>query len=317
MPAVPSHDHPHDHPHEHSHEHGVARDADRRYLVVALLLLLGFMAVEVIVGMLAHSLALISDAGHMLTDVGAIGMALLAMRLASRPAQGHYTYGFKRVEILSAQANGLTLVLLAAWFGVEAIQRLIAPAAVQGKLVTVVAVAGIVVNLLAVWAMSKANRRSLNVEGSFQHILTDLYAFIATAIAGVLVWWTGWNRLDAVAALVVAALMLKAGVGLLLESARVFLEAAPRGLDPAAIAEAMRAVGAVTRIEDLHVWEITSGMPALSARLYVEPSTDAHAVRQQVEAVLRTRFAITHSTLQTDHAAFDQDLAATNCTLAS
>jgi cobalt-zinc-cadmium efflux system protein len=293
--------HSHDHGHHHDHSHGVAKDADKRYLVIALLLLLGFMATEVVVGILAKSLALISDAGHMLTDVGSIALALVAMRLAARPATGSYTYGLKRVEILSAQANGLTLLLLSVWFVVEAVRRLIHPPQVEGVLVTVIAVVGIGVNLLAVWAMSKANRQSLNVEGSFQHILTDLYAFIATAIAGAIIWWSGWNRVDALAALVVAGLMLKAGVGLVRDSGRIFLEAAPRGLDPEAIAAAICGVPDVVRLDDLHVWEVTSGMPALSGHLVVHEDIDCHEVRGRVEAMLHDRFNILHTTLQTDH----------------
>jgi cobalt-zinc-cadmium efflux system protein len=208
----------------------------------------------------------------------------------------------KRVEILSAQANGVTLLLLSVWFIVEAIQRLFDPPNVEGQLVTVIAVVGIGVNLLAVWVMSKANRQSLNVEGSFQHILTDLYAFIATAIAGGIIWWSGWNRVDAVAALVVAGLMLKAGIGLVRDSARIFLEAAPRGLDPVVIGAAICAVPAVTRLDDLHVWEVTSGMPALSGHLFVDLTVDCHDTRRIVEAMLHDRFSIAHTTLQTDHA---------------
>jgi cobalt-zinc-cadmium efflux system protein len=303
----------HAHDHHHDHSHGVARDADRRYLIIALLLLLAFMGVEVGVGILAHSLALISDAGHMLTDVGSIALALVAMRLASRPASGSYTFGLKRAEILSAQANGLTLLLLSIWFIVEAIQRLINPPIVQGVLVTVVAVVGIGVNVLAVWVMSKANRQSLNVEGSFQHILTDLYAFIATAIAGAIIWWSGWNRVDAIAALVVAGLMMKAGIELVRASGRIFLEAAPQGLDPATISAAIRAVPAVTRLDDLHVWEVTSGMPALSAHVFVSHEIDCHDVRRTIEAMLHDRFAILHTTLQTDHAAIDDVQGSAGC----
>lgn len=290
---------PHEHDHHHDHSHGVAPDADKKYLTIALLLLLGFMAVEVVVGILAKSLALISDAGHMLTDVGSIGLALVAMRLASRPASGSYTFGLKRVEILSAQANGLTLLLLSVWFIVEAIRRLIDPPVVEGLLVTVIAVVGIGVNLLAVWAMSKANRQSMNVKGSFQHVLTDLYAFIATAISGALIWWTGWVRLDAVASLIVAALMLKAGFGLVRDSGRVFLEAAPANLKPDEIKGAMLDVPGVEAVEDLHVWEVTSGMIALSAHLFLR-GPDHRATRLRVESLLHDRFGIRHTTLQTD-----------------
>jgi polyisoprenoid-binding protein YceI len=191
--------------HEHGsegHTHGVSDNADGRYLAIALALIVGFMLTEVIVGVIASSLVLISDAGHMLTDAGAISLSLITMRLAARPAKGDFTYGLKRTEILSAQANGITLLLLAAWFVYEAVRRLISPPEVEGGLVLLIALIGIVVNLLATWAIGKADRQSLNVEGSFQHILTDLYAFIATAVAGGVIYFTGgFDRADAIAAL--------------------------------------------------------------------------------------------------------------------
>ncbi len=301
--------HSHAHDHDHGHTHGVSADADRRYLVITLLLLVGFMLLEVVVGLLASSLALISDAGHMLTDAGSIGLSLLAMRLAARPAGGRFTFGLKRAEILSAQANGVTLLLLSGWFIIEAVRRLIAPPVVQGSLVTWVALAGIVVNLAAVWAMSKANRQSMNVEGSFQHLLTDLYAFIATAVAGGLIWWTGWNRFDAIAALIVAGLMLKAGVGLVRASGRVFLEAAPPHLHPDAIRASICATAGVTALRDLHIWEVTSGFPALAAHVFVRAEDDCHEKRRELEAMLHERYAIEHTTLQMDHAAEGDALA--------
>lgn len=284
------------------HSHGVSRDADRRYLVAALALLLAFMAAEVVVGIIASSLALISDAGHMLTDAGSIGLSLFAIRMAAQPARGRYTFGFKRVEILSAQVNGGTLLVLAAWFVYEAIRRLISPPQVEGVLVTVVAVVGIAVNLAAVWFMGKANRQSLNIQGSYKHILNDLYAFIATAIAGGIIWATGWNRVDAIAALVVAALMLKAGWELVRDSGRIFLEASPKNLDPAAVRASILATNGVTGISDLHIWEVTSGFPALAAHVFVRPEDDCHDKRHELEAMLRDRYRIEHATLQMDHA---------------
>ena len=289
--------------HDHAgHGHGVSRDADKRWLAIALGLLLAFMAVEVVVGILARSLALISDAGHMLTDAGSIALALFAIRMAARPATGRYTFGFKRVEILSAQANGITLLLLTAWFVYEAIRRLITPPPVQGPLMTLVAVVGIAVNLAAVWLMSRANRQSLNIRGSYVHILNDLYAFIATAVAGGVIWLTGWNRLDAIAALVVAALMLKAGVELVRDSGRVFLEAAPKNLDPVAVRASILTTPGVTAITDLHVWEVTSGFPALAAHVFVRVEDDCHDKRRELEAMLLERYEIEHTTLQMDHA---------------
>lgn len=291
--------------HGHSHSHAINPDADRRYLGTAMALLLTFMTGEVIAGLIASSLALISDAGHMLTDAGAVAMSLVVMRLSQRPAAGPFTYGLKRAEILSAQINGITLVALAGWFIIEGIRRFISPPHVDGLLVTWVALAGIGVNLLATWSISKANRESLNVEGCFQHILTDLYAFIATAIAGALIHWTGIYRLDALAALFVAGLMLRAGAGLLKESGRVFMEAAPKGVDPEEIGRAMAADDAVHEVHDLHVWEVTSGFPALSAHVLVRGdgpcSGECHTVRRRLESLLARRFHIEHSTLQVDH----------------
>ncbi|MEU4195276.1 cation diffusion facilitator family transporter [Kribbella sp. NPDC026611] len=286
----------------HGHGHGVSAQADRKYLSGALALIVGFMAAEVIVGFAAGSLALITDAAHMLTDAIAILLALIAIRLAAKPPAGGYTYGFKRVEILSAQANGITLLLLAAYFVYEAVNRMIHPPEVKGALVLITGVAGIVVNLFATWLISKANRSSLNVEGAFQHILNDLFAFVATALAGLVVLLTGFARADAIAALVVAALMLKAGVSLVRDSGRIFLEAAPARIDPQALGAELCAVEGVVEVHDLHVWEITSGEPAASAHILVAQGLDCHQIRVQIETLLAERHHLTHSTLQVDHA---------------
>ncbi|MFJ6777195.1 cation diffusion facilitator family transporter [Kitasatospora sp. NPDC091257] len=288
------------------HSHGVAADADRRWLLSALALIVVFMAGEVVVGFAAQSLALISDAAHMLTDAASIVLALIAMRLAARPARGGYTYGLKRAEILSAQANGVTLLVLSAWLGYEAITRLLEPPEVTGSLVLITALVGIVVNLAATWCMSKANRSSLNVEGAFQHVLTDLYAFIATAVAGAVVLITGFARADAIASLIVVALMLKAGIALVRDSGRIFLEAAPAGIDPDAVADRMVTEPLVEEIHDLHIWEITSGQPALSAHILVTPGGDCHAVRRSLQRRLSEEYGITHSTLQVDHVGEDE-----------
>ncbi|MCY0930216.1 cation diffusion facilitator family transporter [Streptomyces sp. H27-H1] len=297
----------HDHDQEHGgghggHAHGVAADADRRWLTVALVMIAVFMATEVVVGVMANSLALISDAAHMLTDVASIVLALIAMRLAARPAKGSYTYGLKRVEILSAQANGLTLLLLSVWLAYEAIHRLISPPEVTGGLVLATALVGVAVNVVATWAISKANRTSLNVEGAYQHILTDLFGFIATAIAGAVVLFTGFARADAIASLLVVALMLKAGYGLVRDSGRIFLEAAPAGIAPDALGDLLVDQKGVVEVHDLHVWTITSGQSALSAHVLVEPGGDCHAVRRDLKQLLAAGPGITHTTLQVDHA---------------
>jgi cobalt-zinc-cadmium efflux system protein len=283
------------------HSHGVSADADRGKLTIVLALIVGFMAVEVVVGTLVNSLALLSDAAHMLTDAAAIGLALIAIRLAQRPAQGAFTFGLKRTEILSAQLNGATLLVLGLLIVYEGVRRLVDPPEVEGVAVLSVALVGVVVNLVATWTLSKANRESLNVEGAFQHIVTDLAAFIATAIAGVIILATGFGRADGIAALLVAALMLWAAWGLLRESGRIFLEAAPRGTDVQAIGRAMAGSAGVVEVHDLHVWEVSSGFPALSAHVTVGRDVDCHARRRDIESMLRDRFHIEHTTLQVDH----------------
>jgi cobalt-zinc-cadmium efflux system protein len=294
------------HQHEtHGHTHGASPDADWRWLAAATALIVVFMAGEVTAGLIAHSLALLSDAAHMLTDAAAIGLALVTARVAGRPAHGGYTYGLRRLEILSAQANGITLVLLAAWLAYEAVRRLITPQPVAAGVMLGVAIVGVFVNLAASWLLARANgastRRSLNMEGAAAHVLTDLYAFIATAVAAIVILATGFNRADAVATLVVVALMLHAGAGLVRDSGRIFLEAAPAGLDLAALGTEMADRPHVAEVHDLHIWEITTGMPAASAHVLVDPRQDCHAVRADLEELLSSRYGITHLTLQLDH----------------
>lgn len=284
------------------HTHGVSADTDRRWLATALALITAFMAVEVVVGVIAGSLALLSDAAHMLTDAASIVLSLIAMRLAARPARGGFTYGLKRAEILSAQANGLTLLLLGAWLAYESVRRLIDPPPVEGGLMLVTALVGIGVNLAATWCISQANRTSLNIEGAYQHILNDLFAFIGTAVAALVIVLTGFTRADPLATLMVVALMAKAGYGLLRESGRVFLEAAPADVDPDALGDRLVARSTVVEVHDLHVWQITSGQAALSAHVLVESAGDCHAVRRDLEDLLRHDYGITHTTLQVDHA---------------
>ena len=312
-------DHNHDHEHAHAdagevghghdhaggghagHAHGVSADADSSKLAIALGLIVAFMCVEVVTGVVAHSLALLSDAGHMLTDAAALGFSIAAVKLAQRPAKGAMTYGLKRVEILSAQANGVTLLVLAAFIIYESIHRLVSPPKVTAGLILAIAIVGVAVNLVATWTLAKANRQSLNVEGSFQHLLTDLYAFIGTAIAAGVILATGFQRADPIASLLVAGLMLHSSYGLLKASGRVFLEAAPEGLDPDAIGKEMAAQPGVVEVHDLHVWEVTSGFPVLSAHVLVKTDCNCHATRRELERTLHDRFKLEHTTLQVDH----------------
>jgi cobalt-zinc-cadmium efflux system protein len=305
------HDHDHDQPggghdgHHHGpggHTHRPSASADARLLTAALALIGGFLVAEVIVGFAVGSVALLSDAAHMLTDAGSLALALVAMRLAARPAGGPLTYGWRRIEILSAQANGFALLALALVLAVPAIGRLVHPTGVAGTPVLVTALVGVAVNIGATTLLARADRRSLNVEGAFQHVLTDLFAFLATAAAGLVIILTGFTRADPLAALVVAAMMVRAGYGLIRDTGRVFMEAAPVGVDPAEIGRALASLDEVADVHDLHVWEVTSGMAALSAHLLVDPAGDCHRIQEAARQLLRERWRIDHVTLQVDHA---------------
>jgi cobalt-zinc-cadmium efflux system protein len=294
--------------HRHGHDHGqiharVTGTADKRLLALSLALLLAFLAAEVVFGIVASSLALLADAGHMLTDAASLALALLAASLAGRPPGGRWTFGFGRVEILAAQVNGITLLLFGVWIVYEAIRRLIDPPQVDAAVVGVVAVVGIVVNLVVVALLSRAERQSLNIRGAYLHIATDLAAFVGTGLAAVLILITGWNRLDPVASLVVAGLMFGAAWSLLRESGRIFLEGAPESAPPADVGPAIVAHPGVVEVHDLHVWTVTDGFPALSAHVLVQPGADCHRIRLELEGVLHDRFGIDHTTLQVEHVA--------------
>jgi cobalt-zinc-cadmium efflux system protein len=305
-------EHPESGQHQHNrpggadeHGHGVTASSDSRYIAIALGLIVSFLVFEVIMAFVGNSLALLADAGHMLTDAGALGASLFAVRLARWPASGPWTFGFKRAEVLSAQANGITLLVVSALVAFEAISRLSHPVAVTGGIVVTVAAVGVAVNVAATWVMARANRDSINVKGAFAHIVTDLYAFIGTLIAGIVIIFTGFEWADAIASLIVVGLMLHAAWGLLRETGRILLEAAPEGYAPGDIIAAITGQPGVASVHDVHVWLITSGFPALSAHVLVRRPADCHQARRELEQLLCERFGLDHTTLQVDHAPDD------------
>jgi len=260
------------------------------------------MAAEIVAGTIGHSLALLADAGHMLTDAAALAFALVASAVAGRPAAGRWTFGYSRLEILAAQTNGITLGLLALWVVWSAVHRLVHPQDVRGGLVLVVALGGVAASVAASLVLSRASRESLNVRAAFLHLLTDVAAFGVAALAGGLILATGWDRFDPIASLAVAALMLWSSAQLPRESTLIFLERAPGDADPDAIGRALVAEQDVVEVHDLHVWTVTSGFPALSAHVLVTPGADCHAARRRLEVILSDRFGLTHTTLQVEHA---------------
>jgi cobalt-zinc-cadmium efflux system protein len=289
-------------PHDH-HHHTVAPDADRRRLGAALALILGFMVAEVAASVIAGSLALLSDAAHMLTDAASLALALVAARLAARPPSGRFTFGLGRAEVLSAQVNGAALLVLAGVIAVEAVQRFASPPEVEGGLVLVVGLLGAGVNVAAAWQLARAERRSLNVEGARAHVLADLYASLGAAAAGLVVLTTGASEADPVAALLVAVLMVRSGWSLLREASTVLLEGSPSGVRTEDVGRALAGAPGIVEVHDLHVWEVTTGFPALAAHVLVRPGDDCHGRRRELEQLLHDRFGIQHTTLQVDHEA--------------
>ncbi len=304
--APPNNHAGHDHAGHGHHHHAIDRDADRRLLWAALFINLGFAVAEVVAGLIAGSVALVSDAAHMVTDAGAIAIALIAVRLAARPAGGRYTFGLGRSEILSAQLNGVTMFVFAGLIGYAAIGRVLDPPSVDGSLIIVVGVLGAFVNGAVAWILSRASRASLNVRGAALHNLADLWSSIGAAIAGVVIVTVGWTQADGIAALTVCALMIWGGWGLLRDSSRVLLEAAPDGIDPDEIGRALAARPGVREVHDLHVWEVTSGFPALAAHVRVAPGDDCHARRRMLQAFLHDEYGLDHVTLQIDHEHTDE-----------
>lgn len=290
----------------HAHSHRPGAHADQRLLTATLVLVVAFLVVELTVGVLAHSLALLADAGHMVTDALAIGGAVAAGRLARRPATAVWTYGFTRAEVLSAAVNGVVLVVAAALVTVEAVGRLLHPLAVAGGPMVAVGLAGVAVNVAATALLSRANRAALHVEGVFRHVVTDLWAFAATVVAGLVVLGTGFRRADPAASLVVVVLMAVAAWGLLRASGRVLLEAAPDTVDLEEVRQHLLGTRHVTDVHDLHAWAITSDLPALSAHVVLEDRCfeEGHAPRvlDQLQACLAGHFDLEHSTFQLEPA---------------
>ncbi len=296
-------------------EHVVSPNGDLRYVLVALILISVFLGGEVVAAILGSSLVLFADAGHMLTDVAALAMSAWALRLVRRPAAGRWTYGFRRAEVLSAAVNGVTLVAIGLLIGVEAIQRFITPRSVNGPLILIVAIVGAIVNVASAYALARANRRSLNIRGAYAHIVTDLYAFIGTAIAGLVIILTKWERADAVASLVVVALMARSAWGLLRDAGKVLLEATPDDLDLADVRRHLATVSHVLDVHDLHAWSLSSDFTTLSAHVVVEQGCfdDGHApqILDELQTCLSTHFAVEHATFQLEpstHESHEGDL---------
>ena len=282
----------------HAHDHG--RAADRRVLAAALVLVVAFAIVELAGGLLADSLALLADAGHMAGDAGSLGLALFAAWIAARPATAARTYGFRRAEILAALANGVALVAIAIWVFVEAADRFRDPAEPLGGWMLAVGAAGLAVNALVAWLMLRGGSGSLNVRAALRHVLADLLGSVGVVAAALVVLTTGWAYADPVASVAIGVLVLGSSWGVLRESVGILLEESP--VDAHEVGHAMAALPGVVEVHDLHIWTITSGFPALSAHVLVDRGADAQAIRMELERILHERFGLDHTTLQVEQA---------------
>ncbi len=291
--------HLHDHSHAgHSHDRG---NADRRALAIVFALTAGFMVVEVIGGLLTGSLALLADAGHMLSDAVSLGVALFAVWLAARPATPQRSFGYKRAEILAALFNGVTLVAISVWIFYEAYRRLSEPPEILGAPMLAVAVVGLLVNVAGAAILARSGGESLNVQGALRHVLADLAGSVGAIAASVVIITTGWVYADPLISVLIGLLVLGSSWRLLRDSVNVLLEQAPRGLDAEEVGTSMVGVPGVEEVHDLHVWTITSGFPALAAHVLVGRNQDCHARRRDLEKLLANDFGIEHTTLQVDH----------------
>ena len=278
-----------------------AHRGEKRALATALLLVLGFAGVEAGAGLVSGSLALLADAAHMLSDALALGLALFAAWLAYRPATPERSFGWRRAEVLAALANALVLVALGAWIVWEAVGRLSDPPGVTGGWVLAAGIAGLLVNLAAARVLHGAGS-GLNVRAAMLHVLADLASSAGVVVAGLVVLATGWAYADPVAAILIGLLVVLSTAGVLRETVGVLLEGAPAGMDAREVGAAIAATEGVVGVHDLHLWTITSGFPALSAHVLVAAGADCHAIRRELEVLMRDRFELTHTTLQVEHA---------------
>jgi cobalt-zinc-cadmium efflux system protein len=284
---------------DHSHSHSAA-NANQRRLLIALAITALMTVVELVGGVLSNSLALLGDAGHMFTDTLALGLSVVALTLAKRPASQTRTYGFHRAEVLAALTNGTILVLICGFIFYESYQRLVSPPEVRGSLMLVVAAIGFLANLIGILILRSASRDNLNVKGAFLHMWGDTISSIGVIVASVIILVTGWTMVDPIISIFIGLLILRGAISLVLESSDILLEAAPKHLDVTQISSALKEIEGIRDVHDLHLWTITSGIYALSCHLLIEDrmvSSSSHVV-EEVNQALSQKFGIGHSTLQ-------------------
>jgi cobalt-zinc-cadmium efflux system protein len=290
-----SHAHQHDHKHDHKHDHSHAPGKSQRILLLVLGLNAVYMLAEAIGGYLANSLALLSDAGHMLTDVAALALSLFAARFAMRPATPRKTY---RMEILAALANGVTLIVISLLISYEAWHRLRQAEIVNSRIMIVISMGGLLVNLISAKVLHGAHQHDLNLRGAFLHVMGDLFGSLAAIVAGLLILWRGWLWTDPVFSVVICLLIVYSSWRLVSDAVNILLEGTPSHINIAAVEAAMRTVTGVRDVHDLHIWTITSNRYAVTAHVIIDEASSSYQILRELRELLARQFSLTHSTLQ-------------------
>ncbi|MFV0537008.1 MAG: cation diffusion facilitator family transporter [Dysgonomonas sp.] len=290
----------HSHEHQHGHSHNHSHNANKKALTISFILIAGFMFVEFIGGYLTNSLALISDAGHMLSDAVALGLSLSALIFGARAATPSKTYGYKRFEILAALLNGIVLVLLAVFICKEAIERLSAPPHVIGQGMMIISIIGLLINIIVAWILHSqgSTKENLNVRSAFLHVIGDLLGSVGAIIAAVLIMLFGWYIADPIASMIVSLLVLYSGWNVLKESINILMEAKPANIDFEKVTELLKSIDGVEGIHDLHIWMITSEFTSMTVHLHVKENTDRDLILEQAKHIMQEKYGIKHVTIQ-------------------
>jgi cobalt-zinc-cadmium efflux system protein len=296
------------HPHDHSHQS--RGGGNERRLAITLCLAASYMVAEFVGGLLTNSLALLADAGHMLSDVGALTLSLFALWIARRPSSPRFTYGYYRTEILAALVNGAALLAIAASILLEALERFSAPPDVRAVPMLAVATGGLAINLAGLWILGPGREENLNLRGAWLHVLADALGSVGAMAAGALIWAFGWRVADPIASMVIALLVIHSAFALLREAVAVLLEGAPGHIDVDEVRDAIGGLPCVAEVHDLHVWTIASGVVSLSCHAVKAQDTRSHTVLGEIQGLLRERFGIGHATIQVEPDDFEEELAA-------
>lgn len=288
------------HNHNHSHGHSHADNANKKALTISFALIAGFMFVEFIGGYITQSLALISDAGHMLSDAVALGLSLSAIVFGAKAATSSKTYGYKRFEILAALLNGIVLIVLAVYIFKEAIERLSAPSMVMGRGMMIISVIGLIINLVVAWVLHSqgSTKENLNVRSAFLHVIGDLLGSVGAIIAAVLILLFDWYIADSIASMIVSLLVLFSGWNVLKESVNILMEAKPANIDSAKMIEILNSIEGVEDVHDLHIWMLTSEFSVMTVHLRVKANTDRDYVLEKSKSEIFKNFGIRHATIQ-------------------